>query len=201
MTTALRHSLLYAEQNWKQTGRLLFILSLGYGIFGSIGLGVYTYFHDHAVSPMAVQLVYYIPLSGIVYAAYRVYRWRAHLEFGELGLRVFKIYQVRLIPYDLIRGGRIMTLRGAYTNGLPKYVPPLKKPFLDQSVLVLKLKGDPLQIAHVRKSLGTYYTVDSETLAFPVPDPELALNELRAHLPEKLGANMGGAQRRARRRR
>ena len=201
MTTALSHRLLYAEQNWKQTGRLLCLLSLGYGVLGSAGFAIYGQIHDGHISSQAIQLAYYIPVGVIVYGVYRYYQRRARIEFGAEGATVYKLLRSTTIPYDLIRNGRVMTLRSAYVNGLPKYNPPYKKPFLDSPVLVLKFRGEPAQLAAVKKELGTYYTVDAETAAFPVPDAAAAAADLRNHMPERQGSNLGGAQRRAKRRR
>ncbi len=201
MTTDLRHTLLYAEQNWKQTGRLLFILALGYGVLGSVGFGIFSYTQTHRVSLQALQLAIYIPLAFVILAGYRYYRYRARIEFGESGFQVYKLFRVAFVPYDAVRSGRVMPLRAAYTNGLPKYVPPIKKAFLDSQVLVVKLRGEPATLLQIKRGLGAYYAVDQETAAFPLRDAQAAADDLRRHLPEKLGTNQGGAQRRGKRRR
>jgi hypothetical protein len=66
----------------------------------------------------------------------------------------------------------------------------------------MKLRGDEAQLTAIKKKLGIFKSglMGEDVIAIPVPDADVVVWEISAHLPERIGQNQGGARRRKRRR-
>jgi hypothetical protein len=105
-----------------------------------------------------------------------------------------------VVDYDSIRWVRALPLRQHFEDG--RRVVPFMKRHVDKPAVFMKLRGDEAQLTAIKKKLGLFKSglMGEDVIAIPVPDADVVVWEISAHLPERIGQNQGGARRRKRRR-
>ena len=127
------------------------------------------------------------------------YRQRHHLRALDAGLRISTFFSHVDIPYDSIRQVRVQPLRNHFLEQRSRMVVRAMKPMLDENALFIRIRNDHASVETIAKKLGSKL-VNDDTIAIPVPDADALSWEISAHLPERIGQNLGGGKRRKRRR-
>jgi hypothetical protein len=140
----------------------------------------------------------YVPSGLILGAGFLYYRWRSFVEAQDEGIKVSTLFSSVVIDYDQVRLVKVQQLNIAFQDRRSRMVARVMKPLLDKPALFVRLRGDEEQLAAIRKKLGARLTYD-DTIAMPVPDPDAVAWAISAHLPERIGQNMGGKRRKRRR--
>jgi hypothetical protein len=190
-----RHQNLYAQNLWLQQrfyAGLLLVIGLG-----SIGLAIY---QRQLFNANTIAFVVYLPLGIIMAAAFLFYRWRSKLEVLDGGVKISNSLRSVTIEYDSIRWVKALPLRQHFENG--RRVVPFMKRHIDKPAVFMKLRGDESELKAIKKNLGIFKSglMAEDVIAIPVPDADVAVWQISAHLPERVGQNQGGARRRKRRR-
>ncbi len=141
----------------------------------------------------------YVPSGLLLGGGFLYYKWRSYVEAGDQSLKVSTLFSTVAIDYDQIRLVKVQPLGIAFQDRRARMVARVMKTLLDKPALFISLRGDEEQLAAIRKKLGARLAYD-DTIALPVPDPDAVAWAISAHLPERIGQNMGGQQRRKRRR-
>ena len=194
-TASTRHQNLYAQNLWLQQ-RFYAGLLLVIG-FGSIGLAIY---QRQLLNANTIAFVVYLPLGIIMAAGFLFYRWRSKLEVLDTGLKLSNTLRSVTIDYDMIRWVKALPLSQHFENG--RRVVPFMKKSIEKPAVFIKLRADETQLKEIKKNLGVFKTglMNEDVIAIPVPDPDVAVWQISAHLPERVGQNQGGSRRRKRRR-
>jgi hypothetical protein len=153
-----------------------------------------------AHQPLQPNLIWflYAPSGLLLGGAFLLYKQRSYVEARDEGLKVSTLFSSTLIGYDAIRQVRVQPLKIAFQDKRRRLA-PVMKPLLEKPAVFVRLRGDEEQLAAVKKSLGTRLFFE-DTIAMPVPDADAAAWEITSRLPERVGQNLGGKQRRKRRR-
>ncbi len=189
-----RHQNLYAQQVWQQQ-RFFAAILLVVGL-AMTALGIY---QGQLTKPTTAIWLLYVPSGLALGGAVLLYRRRSHVKVLDNGVRISTMFNNVVIDYDDIRSVKALTLRTHFQDKRSRMVVPMMKPHIDKAALFIKVRGDDTELAAMKKSLGSRLMYE-DTIAVPVPDPDKAVWEISAHLPERIGQNQGGARRRKRRR-
>lgn len=194
-TRPTRHQNLYAHHLWLQQ-RFYAGLLLAIGLV-SIGLAVY---QRQIINANTIAFVVYLPLGLIMAGGFLFYRWRSKVEILDEGVKVSNSIRSVTIDYDAIRWVKALPLKQHFENG--RRVVPFMKRQIDKPAVFMKLRGDESELKAIKSKLGIFKSglMDEDVLAIPVPDADVVVWEISAHLPERIGQNQGGARRRKRRR-
>ncbi len=192
-----RHQNLYAHHLWTQQrffAGLLLVVGLG-----ASALAVY---RGQLFTPGFAVWVVYIPVGILLGAAVFIFRYRSSVRVLDEGVKISSVLSSVVIDYDSIKSVKALPLRQHFQERRSKMIAPIMKQHIDQPAVFIRLRGDETQLAAIKKRLGIFRgrLMDEETIAIPVPDADAVVWEISAHLPERLGQNMGGAKRRKRRR-
>jgi hypothetical protein len=157
-------------------------------------------FQQHALfrSSNLIWLLY-VPSGLLLGGAFLYYRWRSHVRVLDTGVRISTLTSHVDIPYDSIRFVKVQPLKSHFLENRSRMVARAMKPLLEENALFIRLRGDEDEIAATAKRLGSRLAND-DTIAIPVPDADALSWEISAHLPERIGQNLGGGKRRKRRR-
>ncbi len=194
-TRPSRHQNLYAHHLWMQQ-RFYAGLLLAIGLV-SIGLAVY---QRQILNANTVAFVVYLPLGLIMAGGFLFYRWRSKVEVLDEGVKVSNSLRSVIIDYDSIRWVKALPLKQHFENG--RRVVPFMKRQIDKPAVFMKLRGDESELKAIKSKLGIFKSglMDEDVLAIPVPDADVVVWEISAHLPDRIGQNQGGKKRRKRRR-
>lgn len=167
-------------------------------VIGAVMSAVITITQKGVFNSNAAIMLAYVPAGLLFGALLLVYRRRNYAEVTDSGLRVSNLLRSALIPYDMIRGTRVQLLDLHFQDARKRYVRPISRPLLKRPALYLRLRGDEIQLAFLRRQLGAQL-VAADMVALPIPDPDAMAWEITARLPERTGVNLGGGRRRRRR--
>ena len=193
-TAPKRHQNLYAHQVWQQQ-RFFAAILLVVGVAMTI-LGIY---QGQLTKPTNAVWLLYVPSGLVLGGAVLLYRQRSHIRALDDGVKISTMFSSVMIPYDAIRFVKALPLRTHFQDRRSRMIVPMVKAHIDKKALFIKVKVDDEQMASMKKTLGSRLMND-DIIAVPVPDPDGAVWEISAHLPERLGQNQGGAKRRKHRR-
>ena len=140
----------------------------------------------------------YVPSGLLLGGGFLYYRWRSYVEAQDSGLKVSTLLSSVVIDYDQIRLVKVQPLNIAFQDRRSRMVARVMKPLLDKPALFVRLRGDEEQMAAIRKKLGARLAYE-DTIAMPVPDANAVAWQISAHLPERIGQNLGGKRRKRRR--
>jgi hypothetical protein len=141
----------------------------------------------------------YVPSGLILGGGFLYYRWRSHVRVLDTGLRISTLFSGVTIDYNSIRFAKVQPLRNHFAERRSRLIAPVMKQHIDKPALFIRLRGDETVLAAMKKKLGSRL-MNEDTIAIPVPDADALAWEITAHLPEKLGQNLGGGRRRKRNR-
>jgi len=190
----VRHPILYADQMWRQQRFFAAFLV----VVGLVMTAILVFQNALFRNSNMIWLLY-VPSGLILGGAFLYYKMRSYVEAEENGLRVSMLFSTLLIDYDQIRMVKVQPLNLAFQERRSRMVVRAMKPLLDKPALFVRLRGDEEQVAAIIKRLGSRMAYD-DTIALPVPDADAAAWSIAAHLPERIGQNLGGGKRRKRRR-
>lgn len=190
-----RHQNLYAHNLWLQQ-RFYAGLLLAIGIV-SLGLAIY---QRQLLNTNTIAFVVYLPLGVIMAGGFLFYRWRSKVEVLDAGVKISNSVQSVIVDYDTIRWVKALPLKQHFEDG--RRVVPFMKRHVDKPAVFMKLRGDETELKAIKKKLGIFKggLMEGDVIAIPVPDADVLVWEIGAHLPERVGMNQGGARRRKRRR-
>ena len=189
----MRQPILYAEAMWRRQwyfGVLLIVVGVAI-------LAVNTFFPatGRAIGSSSPVWLLYVPGGCLLLAVLLFYRWRNHVRVGEERLHVSNLLSGVDIDYGLIRGLRVQPLKTAFESADRKrYRTPVMRAYEDRPALFIRLRKEDPQTPYIVRRLGRRIGYD-DTLAIPVPDPDALSWEIGAHLPERMGSNLGGQRR------
>ena len=189
-----RQPILYADQMWRQQRFFAGFLV----IVGLVMTGILAWQGALLRNSNTIWLLY-VPSGLLLGGAFLYYRYRSYIEAQEAGLKVSMLFSSLLIDYDQIRLVKVQPLSVAFQDGRSRMVVRAMKPLLDKPALFVRLRGDQDEVAAIIKRLGSRMAYD-DTIAVPVPDADAVAWSITAHLPDRIGQNMGGGKRRKRRR-
>lgn len=141
----------------------------------------------------------YMPSGLLLGGAFFYYKWRSYVEAEDAGLKFSMLFSSIVIDYDMIRLVKVQPLSVAFQDSRSRMVARAIKPLLEKPALFVRLRGNEDEVAAIVKRLGTRIAYD-DTIAVPVPDADAVAWSISAHLPERVGQNLGGGKRRKRRR-
>jgi hypothetical protein len=190
----VRQPILYADQMWRQQRFFAAFLI----IVGLVMTGILLYQNKLFVQSNLIWLLY-VPSGLILGGGFLYYKWRSYIAAEDAGFKVSGLFSTVVIDYDQIRMVKVQPLSLAFQDRRSRMIARAMKPLLDKPALFVRLRGDEEQVASIVKRLGARLAYE-DTLAFPVPDADAAAWSISAHLPERLGQNLGGGKRRKRRR-
>ena len=189
----VRQPILYADQMWRQQRFFAgFLIAIGV-----LMTGVLVYQRQLFNQSNLIWLLY-VPSGLLLGGAFLVYKWRSYVETQEEGLKVSTLLSGVVIPYDNIRMVKVQPLNIAFQDRRSRMVARVIKPLLEKPALFVRLRGDDEQVAEIRKKLGARMAYE-DTIAMPVPDADAVAWAISAHLPERVGQNLGGKRRKRRR--
>lgn len=189
-----RQRILYAEELWRWQRFYAGLLV----VVGVIAVGVVIYSRQPLGTNNIIWL-FYAPVGLLLAAAFLVYRWRSFVEPLDSGLKVSTLFSNVLIDYEDIRMVKVQPLRVAFQDARRTKIARIMRSLLDKPALFVRIRGDEDQLAAMKKRLGSRLFYE-DTIAMPVPDADAASWEISAHLPYRIGQNLGGGRRRKRRR-
>jgi hypothetical protein len=188
-----RQPILYADQMWRQQRFFAgFLVAVGLLMTGVLVYQGQLLIHSNLIWSL------YVPSGLLLGGGFLYYKWRSYVEAQDQGLKVSTLFSSVVIDYDQVRLVKVQQLNIAFQDRRSRMVARVMKPLLDKPALFVRLRGDEEQLAAVRKKLGARLTYD-DTIAMPVPDPDAVAWAISAHLPERIGQNMGGKRRKRRR--
>ena len=167
-------------------------------VVGAVMTGVLVYNGQLFRASNYIWLLY-VPSGLLLGGVFLFYKWRSYVEAQESGLKFSTLFSSVLIDYDKIRLVKVQPLNIAFQDRRSRMVARAMKPLLDKPALFVRLRGDEDEVASIIKRLGNRMAYD-DTIAVPVPDADAAAWSISAHLPERIGQNLGGGKRRKRRR-
>lgn len=192
-----RHQNLYAHYAWLQQ-RFFVLILVGFGV---VATAISLYQRNQTPTTIAA-FAFYVPVGLLVVAFLLFYRWRSKVEISEAGVTLSNTLRSVVIPYDSIRSVKALPLRQHFEDGRSRTVVPFMRKHLDEPAVFLKLRGDEAELKLIKSKLGFFKSglMYEATIAVPVPDADVVVWEINAHLPERTGQNQGGAKRRKRHR-
>jgi hypothetical protein len=189
----VRQPILYADQMWRQQRFFAgFLIVVGMLMTGVLVYQGQLLLHSNLIWSL------YVPSGLLLGGAFLVYRWRSYVETQDQGLKVSTLFSGVVIPYDNIRLVKVQPLNIAFQDRRSRMVARIIKPLMDKPALFVRIRGDEEQVAEIRKKLGSRLAYE-DTIAMPVPDADAVAWAISAHLPERIGQNMGGQRRKRRR--
>ena len=196
-TRPTRHQNLYAHYVWVQQ-RFFALFLVGVGV---VATAISIYQHN-IFSTTFAAFIFYVPIGLLVTGVLLFYRWRSKVEISDEGVKLSNTVRSVVIPYDSIRSVRALPLKQHFEDGRSRTVAPFLRKHLDEPAVFLKLRGDDEALKQIKSKLGLFKggLMYEGTIAVPVPDADVMVWEINAHLPERTGQNQGGAKRRKRRR-
>jgi hypothetical protein len=190
----VRQPILYADQMWRQQRFFAgFLVAVGIVMTGILVYQNQLFQHSNLIWTM------YVPSGLILGGAFLYYKWRSYVEAQDLGLKISTLFSSVVIEWDQIRLVKVQPLNLAFQDGRRRYVARITKPLMEKPALFVRLRGSDEEIAAIRKKLGVRLAYE-DTIAMPVPDADAAAWAIAAHLPMRIGQNLGGGKRRKRRR-
>jgi hypothetical protein len=190
----VRQPILYADQIWRQQRFFaLFLIVIGVVMTGIL------VFNGQLFRSSNVIWLLYVPSGALLGGAFLYYKWRSYVEARDEGLKFSMLFSSLVVDYDKIRLVKVQPLNIAFQDRRSRMVVRAMKPLLDKPALFVRLRGDQDEVAAIVKQLGSRIAYD-DTIAVPVPDADAAAWSISAHLPERIGQNLGGGKRRKRRR-
>jgi hypothetical protein len=194
VATGTRHQNLYAHNMWRQQRFFAgFLVAVGV-----VMTGFAIYQHQIGRGSYLIWTLY-IPSGLLLAGAMLLYRWRSHVRVLDTGVKLSTWRHAVLIDFDSIRSVKVQPLRMHFTERRSRMIAPIMKQHIDKAALFLRLKGDETELAAIKKKLGGRL-MNEDTIAIPVPDADALALEITAHLPERIGQNLGGGRRRKRHR-
>jgi hypothetical protein len=188
-----RQPILYADQMWRQQRFFAgFLVAVGILMTGVLVYQGQLLIHSNLIWSL------YVPSGLLLGGGFLYYKWRSFVEAQDQGLKVSTLFSSVFIDYDQVRIVKVQQLNIAFQDRRSRMVARVMKPLLDKPALFVRLRGDEEQLAAIRKKLGARLVYD-DTIAMPVPDPDAVAWAISAHLPERIGQNMGGKRRKRRR--
>jgi hypothetical protein len=143
--------------------------------------------------------IFYVPSGLLLGGAFLYYRWRSHVRVLDSALRISTFFSHVDIDYDSIRVVKVQPLRSHFLERRTRMIVRVMKDYIDKPALFIRVRGDDASLQALQKKLGTRLMYE-DTIAVPVPDADAAAWAISAHLPMRVGQNMGGGKRRKRRR-
>jgi hypothetical protein len=190
----VRQPILYADQMWRQQRFFAGFLV----VVGIVMTGLLVYQKQLLVHSNLIWTLY-VPSGLILGGGFLYYKWRSYVEARDEGVKVSTLLKSVVIDYDNIRNVKVQPLNLAFQDRRSKMVARVMKPLLDKPALFLRIRGDEIEVAAIRKQLGTRLAYD-DTIAMPVPDADAVAWAITSHLPDRIGQNLGGGKRRKKRR-
>ncbi|HZQ48963.1 MAG TPA: hypothetical protein VFB69_01510 [Candidatus Dormibacteraeota bacterium] len=190
----VRQPILYADQMWRQQRFFAAFLV----VVGAVMTVILVVNGQLFRSSNFIWLLY-VPSGLLLGGAFLYYKWRSYVEAEDAGLRFSTLFSSVLIDYDKIRLVKVQPLNVAFQDKRSRMIARAMKPLLEKPALFVRLRGDEDEVAAIVKQLGSRIAYD-DTIAVPVPDADAAAWSISAHLPERIGQNLGGGKRRKRRR-
>jgi len=190
----VRQPILYADQMWRQQRFFAGFLI----VIGLVMTGILAY-NGQLLRSSNVIWLFYVPSGALLGGAFLYYKWRSYVEAQDAGLKFSMLFSSVVIDYDNIRLVKVQPLSIAFQDNRKRMVVRAMKPLLEKPALFVRLRGDQDEIAAIVKQLGNRMAYE-DTIAVPVPDADAAAWSISAHLPERIGQNLGGGKRRKRRR-
>ena len=141
----------------------------------------------------------YVPSGLILGGGFLLYRWRSHVRVLDTGVKISTLFSSVVLDFDNIRMVRVQPLRSHFPYRRSRLIAPVMKQHVDKPALFIRIRGEDGELAAIKKTLGVRL-MNEDTIAIPVPDPDALAWEITAHLPERIGQNLGGGKRRKRRR-
>jgi hypothetical protein len=188
-----RQPILYADQMWRQQRFFAgFLVAVGILMTGVLVYQGQLLIHSNLIWSL------YVPSGLLLGGGFLYYKWRSFVEAQDQGLKVSTLFSSVFIDYDQVRIVKVQQLNIAFQDRRSRMVARVMKPLLYKPALFVRLRGDEEQLAAIRKKLGARLVYD-DTIAMPVPDPDAVAWAISAHLPERIGQNMGGKRRKRRR--
>ncbi len=192
-----RHQNLYAHHLWQQQRFFAGLLVAA----GVVATGIAIYQGQVFSASFSVWLLY-VPAGLLLGGGILLYRYRSNLKVLDQGVKISSMFASVLLDYDSIRSVKALPLRQHFQDSRSKMVAPIMKQHIDKPAVFIRVRGDEIQLAAIKKGLGLFRgrLMDDDTIAIPVPDADTVVWEITSHLPERIGQNQGGARRRKRRR-
>lgn len=187
----LRQPILYAELMWRN--QRIWVLMLV--VAGAVVSPALLIANGGRFDPNIGVFLLYLPLGLLYGAAMLYYRRRSAAEITEEGVRVTRLIKSAVVPYDLIRQARVQKLELHFQDDRKRLIRPITRSLLTKDALFLRLRGDDVQIAEIRRQLGSQIA-SVDTVVLPIPDPDAMSWEVSSRLPERTGVNLGGQRRR-----
>jgi hypothetical protein len=187
----LRQPILYAELMWRNQ-RIWVLMLVAAGAVVSPALLIA---NGGRFDPNIGVFLLYLPLGLLYGAAMLYYRRRSAAEITEEGVRVTRLIKSALIPYDLIRQVRVQKLELHFQDDRKRLIRPITRSLVPKDALFLRLRGDDVRIAEIRRQLGSQIA-SVDTVALPISDPDAMSWEVSSRLPDRTGVNLGGQRRR-----
>lgn len=189
-----RQPILYADQMWRQQRFFAgFLIAVGLLMTGVLVYQGQLLQHSNLIWSL------YVPSGLVLGGGFLYYKWRSFVEAQDGGLKVSTLTTSVVIPYDNIRLVKVQPLSIAFQDRRSRMIARVMKPLIDKPALFVRLRGDEDEVSAIRKKLGARLAYE-DTIAMPIPDPDAFSWAISGHLPERVGQNMGGQQRRKRRR-
>jgi hypothetical protein len=189
----VRQPILYADQMWRQQRFFAgFLVAIGLLMTGVLVYQGQLFRQQNLIWSL------YVPSGLLLGGAFLVYKWRSYVEAQENGFKVSTMLSNVVIPYDNVRLVKVQPLNVAFQDRRSRMIARVMKPLLDKPALFVRLRGDEEEMAAIRKKLGTRLAYE-DTIAVPVPDADAVAWAISAHLPERIGQNLGGQKRKRRR--
>jgi hypothetical protein len=141
----------------------------------------------------------YVPSGLLLGGVFLLYRWRCSVRVLDTGVKVSTFFKSVLLDYDSIRTVKVQPLRNHFLERRSRMIAPIMKQQVDKNAAFIRLRGADGELEPIQRTLGTRLMFE-DTIAVPVPDPDALAWEIAAHLPERIGQNLGGGKRRKRRR-
>ena len=189
----LRQPILYAEQMWRAQRMWALVLL----VFGFIGGGGLLVANKGRIDNTVVIFLGYIPCAVILGGLLLYYRSRNHVQVMESGLKISNLLSSTVIDYGRIRSARVQPLERHFEGSRKRYIRAPTKPLMSRPALFLRVRGDEVALAQLRRKLGGQLVAD-DMIALPVPDPDAMAWEITSRLPGGTGMNLGGQRRRKR---
>ena len=190
----VRQPILYADQMWRQQRFFAGFLVLVGVVMSAILIQQGALFKNSNV----IWLLY-MPSGLLLGGAFLYYKWRSYVETEDAGLKFSTLFSSIVVDYDMIRLVKVQPLNLAFQDRRSRMVARAMKPLIDKPALFVRLRGSEEEVAAIVKRLGTRMAYD-DMIAVPVPDADAVAWSISAHLPERIGQNLGGGKRRKRRR-
>jgi hypothetical protein len=195
---AMKQKNLYAEELWKRNWFMAPMIII-------VGAAFAYYFVFILKTSRDVPLLLAEALGGaaLILLFFGTFRYLSWVQVTDAGIRFNWTlpFSSTVVPFDVIRGTRVADLRNFYPVTRKSYINAMTKPLLDKPAFFVKLGGDEATVRRISRKLRQRYVVDG-TIAVPVPDPKLLVQEVSQRLPNRQlqQQNLGGARRPKRKR-